>query len=102
MPKHKTIEHEINDFVEAFDMHQLIQFFKDVFPLVDLYDVDEEGDWVKDIVGEENLTNVRIIRTVYLLSKIADNHASALASIKCNFRNLYLRMEKEASLGMNR
>lgn len=94
MTKKKTLEQEINEFLEKWDANQIWGLLRDIIPLFELYDVDEEDDWVRDKVGTDNLQNVRLIRTVYLLSKIAENHAAPLCNIKVNFRNLYKRMEK--------
>lgn len=92
--KNKKIEDEINAFLEIWDAQQLISFISDIEPLLNLYDIDENNDWVKDIVGAEDERNVRLIRTVYLLSKIAENHSGKLAEIKYSFRNLWMRMER--------
>lgn len=93
MKTKKTIEQEINEFLEKWDCKQLTLFVNDIIPLLQLYDVDEEDDWVRDSVGEDNLRNVRLIRTVYLISKIAENHSAALCSTKMNFRNIFKRLE---------
>ena len=89
----KTIEQEINEFFELWGEKELVDFFKDIFPLLELYNVDENDDWVKDAVGEEDTRNVRLIRTVYLLSKIADNHAGKLARTSAYFKNIWKRLE---------
>lgn len=94
MKPKRSLEQDINSFLEIWDCKQLTSFLKDIIPLFELYDVDEEDDWVKDAVGEANERNVRLIRTVYLVSKIAENHAGKLASIKMNFKDIYKRMEK--------
>lgn len=98
MPKHKTIEDEINDFLEMWDCNQMQDFLRDIIPLFELYDVDENNDWVKDSVGEEDERNVRLIRTVYLVSRIAEFHAGKLCHINIEFKNLWKRLEKEHSL----
>lgn len=85
----------INEFLDSWDCKQHMRFLEDMIPLLELYDVDEEVDWVKDAVGAENERNVRLIRTVYLVSRIAEFHAGNLASIRSHFRDLYKRMEKE-------
>jgi hypothetical protein len=90
----KTLEQEINDFLEKWDANQLCNFLRDIIPLFELYDVEDENDWVKDAVGEENESTVRLIRTIYLISRIAEFHAGPLASIKMNFKDLHRRMEK--------
>lgn len=88
----QTLEAEIESFVESFGSKELCAFFKDVFPLFELYNVEEDDDWVKDTVGELNVKNVRLIRTVYLMSKIAENHAGKLCLINMNFKNLWKRL----------
>lgn len=72
----------------------MINFLRDIIPLFELYDVEDEDDWVKEAVGEENERNVRLIRTVYLMSKIAENHSGSLASIRMNFKEIWKRIEK--------
>lgn len=96
MKKKKTLEEDINEFLDAWDCNQIISFLKDIFPLFQLYDVDDKNDWVEKEVGgdEENIRTVRLIRTVYLVSKIAEFHAGKLCSIKINFKDIYKRMEK--------
>jgi len=95
MKKKKTIEQEINEFLESWDCKQQIAFLRDIIPLFELYDVEDENDWVKEAVGESNERNVRLIRTVYLVSKIAEFHAGKLCSIKMNFKDLFKRLEKQ-------
>lgn len=87
------IEKEINDFLEDWDIHKLVEFLIDIVPLCELYDVDIDDDWVKDIVGEEGHRDVRLIRTVYLISKIAENHSGKLAVIRSKYSKLCQRME---------
>lgn len=94
----KTLEQQINEFLEIWDADQMCAFLRDITPLFDLYDVEENDDWVKDAVGEDNERTVRLIRTVYLVSRIAEFHSSFLCNIKMNFRDIYKRMEKEGNI----
>lgn len=71
-------------------------FLRDIIPLFELYDVEQEDDWVADAVGDEDTRNVRLIRTVYLISRIAEFHAGKLASMKIRFRDIHRRMEKDS------
>lgn len=89
----KTLEEEINEFLDVWDCKQMVAFFKDIIPILELYDVDDEDDWVKDHVGEDNVRNIRLIRTAYLVSRLAENHSGKLAATKINFRNFWKRME---------
>lgn len=95
MRKKKNLEQEINEFLDYFNCEKMIKFLKDIIPLFELYDVEDEDDWVKDAVGEEDERNVRLIRTVYLMSKIAENHSGSLAMIRSRFPNIWLKMEKQ-------
>jgi hypothetical protein len=90
----KDIETEINDFLAYFDCQKMINFLRDIIPLFELYDVDQEDDWVKNVVGEGNTRNVRLIRTVYLVSRIAEFHAGKLCTIKAKHPQLWKRLEK--------
>lgn len=93
----KTLEEEIDSFFDMWGSDEMTQFFEDTLPLCALYDVDfeQEDDWVKDLVGEEDAQNVRMIRTVYLMSKFAERHAGKLCSLKMQYKDLYKRMEKQ-------
>lgn len=91
-----SIENQINQALELWDCKRQIAFLEDIIPMLELYDVDEDDDWVKNAVGESNERNVRLIRTIYLISKIAENHCGTLASFKIRFPNLYLKMEKKS------
>jgi hypothetical protein len=90
----KNLEQKINHFLENWSEKEMTNFFRDIIPLFDLYNVDAEQDWVRDAVGESNEQNVRLIRSVYLISKISENHAGKLSSIKANFPKLWQEMEK--------
>jgi hypothetical protein len=52
MSKKRTLEEEINAFLESWDCKQQIAFLRDIIPLFELYDVEDEDDWVKEAVGE--------------------------------------------------
>lgn len=94
----KTLEEEINEFLEHWDCKQMHNFFRDIVPLIDLYNLEEGSDWVAEAVGEEDARNVRMIRTIYLVSRIAEFHAAKLVSVKASFKDIYLRMEKEGAV----
>jgi len=97
----KTLEKEINEFLDKWDRDQMCAFLRDIIPLFDLYDVEDDADWVKDAVGVDDAQNVRLIRTVYLVSRIAEFHGGVLANIKINFKDLYERMESQGKIRVN-
>ena len=89
-----NLEQEINEFLKYWDCQKMHDFLYDIMPLVELYDVEEDEDWVSDAFGEDEARNIRLIRTVYLISRIASFHAGSLALIKANFKDIHRRMEK--------
>lgn len=97
MARKKDLQQEINDFLETWDCQKLISFIRDIIPLFELYDIEDENDWVEKEVGgdPENVRTVRLIRTVYLISRIAEFHSGKLSVTTVRFKNLWERMEKE-------
>lgn len=97
MKGNKNLEEEINLFLYDWGYEQIVAFLQDVIPLFELYNVNEDDDWVQDELGrdENYTTTVRIIRTVYLMSKIATNHSGRLCSLNAKYRDLWKKMEKE-------
>lgn len=96
--KKKPLDEVINDFLDYWDCEKNMAFLTDIIPLVELYNVEEVSDWLKESVSEEDLNNVRLIRTVYLISKIASLHAGKLCKIGVEFRDLWKRIDKEGAL----
>lgn len=94
MAKKKTIEEQINEALDDWDCNQQIAFLRDIIPLFELYDVEDEDDWVEKKVGgdAENVRTVRLIRTIYLISRIAEFHTGKLVSFKCKYPGLYKKM----------
>lgn len=96
MGKKRTVEEEINLFLQMWGCDEMVSFLKDIVPLFELYDVNEEDDWVREETGGdfEYVRNIRLIRTVYLVSKIAAHHAGDFCKLNIEFRDLWKRMEK--------
>jgi hypothetical protein len=93
--KKVSLEDELNSFLDKWDVKQLISFLKDTVSIIELYNVNEEDDWLKARVDDpEDIKNVRLIRMTYLLSRIADNHAGVLCHLKMNFNGLWKRIDK--------
>ena len=100
MKRKKDIKDEINEFLEDWGTDSIISFLRDIIPLFELFDVEDENDWVEKQVGgdESNVATIRLIRTVYLVSRIAEFHAGKLCSLKIKYPTLWKRMEL-SSLG---
>lgn len=93
----KHLEKELVDFLDTWTIQELGKLMGCVKPLFELYDCDEEDDWVLQQVGEENYMNVRLIRTVYLLSRLSEWFGGVFSLTKSRHPKLWERIEKEAS-----
>jgi hypothetical protein len=91
-----TLEEQINQFLHDFDAEDLCFFMKHVIPLFHLYNIDDENDWVEAEVGADNAQSVRVVQTVYLISRIAEYHAGKFCRLKTTHKNLWRKLEKEA------
>lgn len=91
-----TPEEEIERCFQYFFPDKFREFIKDTVPIFDLFYMHDDGqdDWVEKEVGEENKHTVRAIRTVYLMSKLAEKHAGLLCALKSAHPKLWLRMRK--------
>ncbi len=87
------IDQEIEDFLNTWGTDKILEFLKDIVPVFELYDVDEQNDWVIEAVGEGNEQTIRLIRTAYLLSKIAEKHAKHMSRMNLKHRSLWRKME---------
>lgn len=91
----KDLNEEINNFLNLWDRDRMVSFLRDIEPIFSLYDIDEDHDWVKDQVGEEDLNNVRLVRTVYLISKLADHHSGFLCYLNIKYPKMWKCMIRE-------
>lgn len=100
MRKKITLEEEINDFLDIWDGKQLTSFMRDIFPLFELYNVDDEDDWLEKHVGggEENVRTIRLVRTVYLVSRMVENQSAIFCNLNFNYKNLWRKMEKAGAI----
>jgi hypothetical protein len=90
----KTIEQQINEFVQLWAAEDLMKLFEEFEPLHYLYDVTEEDDWVERAVGKEDRLNVRVVRTVYLLSRLSEIFAGKFMMTNANFPKLWRKLEE--------
>ncbi len=98
MRQKKSIETEINAFLEEWDYEQISEFFRYIEPLLELYNITEQDDWVAKEVGEDNSQNVRLIRTVYIMSRMCEVFAGRFVGINISFPKLWKRLEKSGAV----
>lgn len=97
--KKKTLEEDITQFFEDFPLKDMREFLGAIYPVIELYEtMGEDHDWVVDEVGAENAQNVRLIRTAYLFSRLADFYSGRLCLLSARHKGLWRKMEKEIEL----
>lgn len=88
------MEKNISKFYDIWEAKDLCQFLRHTVSLLELYDIDDEDDWVAKEVGQDNETNVRILRTMYIVVRFAEIFSGKIARTKAEFKGLYQKMEK--------
>jgi hypothetical protein len=94
MNKKQTTSDLIHKALEDWNLEEMFNFIRDIQPILTLYDVDPEDDWLEKEVGKDDCQTVRLIRTVYLISKLAENHAGKLCRLAYRHPMLYKKLEK--------
>lgn len=89
----KTLEQEINEFFNVWGFKEMSVFFESVIPIIDLFDPENEKE-IENLVGKEDEINVKLIRTIYLMSKFAELHGSKMYVLNTKFKGLWKRLEK--------
>lgn len=89
----KSLEKDINGFLEDFDITKLLDIIEDIMPLCELYNISDKDDWVKNLIGDDH-RHIRILRTVYLISRIAERHGGKMAIMRMKHPRLFEKMEK--------
>ena len=97
----KTIDVKINDFLADWDQVDMKSFLGACGEVFFLYDVDENNDWVRKEISPEStdtdVANVRLIRTIYLVSKMADLYAGKLCNLAMKHPKLWKELENESA-----
>lgn len=96
MPGKNNLGDCVNGILKIFGPDQLTDLLRTTWELYDLYGRDEDGDWVEDAVGIENVDEVRLARTAYILSALADHNAKLFDKINKRYPGFYKLAEKLA------
>ncbi len=92
--KLEKLEKQINEVLNDWAYKPIISMIKDIAPIITLYAVESNEAIELKKIDPEDQNNVRLIRTVYLLLKFAENHAGKLAMLKSKYPKLASEMEK--------
>ena len=92
--KLNKLEGELCRFLDIWPLEQFTEFMRCVHNLMEMYDITDENNWIEKIVAPEDMRNVVLIRTAYLMSKIAEKFASKLYQTASKLPKFCHRLEK--------
>lgn len=87
---------EINAFVQKWDVYSLIELVGLAEKLIELYDMDEKDDFLREYYGKEDGDNIRIVMTVTLLSKMSELFGAKMVSTNVKFPKLWKRLNDKS------
>lgn len=90
----KSLEEQIERFFNDWNCIQMTDFLRDIIPILELYD--NTDTTIDDAVGndDEAIRNVRMVRMVYLVSRLADLYSGKLCRLKADYKNLWKKIEE--------
>lgn len=91
--KNDDMEIKIQEFFEKWsweEMNDLACFF---IEFLEIFEIDKQIDWEKEVQANEDIRNVKIIRCVYIILKMADLYSGKLVSTKMEFKSLWRKLE---------
>jgi len=91
-----SMQDKINSVLSVIGPEELYTLMEIGNEMFHLYDVDAEHDWVDRGQGPEDARTIRLTRTAYLLSKMADLFATPLKKIHRANPNCWVEMERFA------
>lgn len=92
--KKLSLEDEINEMLKVVHGDFVHDFFEELYLIFNIFNVTEDDDWVKTLVGEDNFTEVRFISTCYIFSRMAERFSSKFSQIKSHFPEFWKRLEE--------
>lgn len=96
MRSRKNLNDELSEFLAYWDVDKTVALLEDLQEIFKLYDVDKEDDWLEKIVGREDVCEVRLARTVYLLSIMAHRWTPVFLRTRAEWPDLWRRIEKQS------
>lgn len=93
----KTLEQELCEYLQLWNGKQMIAFLKDIIPLFNMFDTEDSSEWEEGTEAEEEALNVQIVRSAYLISRIADRHSGKLALMRVKHKDLWKRLEERVA-----
>lgn len=84
---------EINQFIQKWDVYSLIELVDLAEKIIELYDMDEKEDFLREYYGKEDGDNIRMIMTVRILSKMSELFGAKMVSTNVKFKGLWKRLD---------
>lgn len=89
----EQLEKNIQKFFEVWDFEQMNDLARFFIEFLEVFELDKDLDWEKEVLQNEDKRNVKIIRCVYIILKLADLYSGKLLCTKAEFKNLWKKLE---------
>lgn len=87
------IEKKLQEFFQIMPHEKLIGFAELAAELLEVFQAYEDCDW-DEIMANEDTRNVKIIRTVYIMSRLAEDYSGTLALVRVKYKDFWRKLEK--------
>lgn len=89
----EELETKVARFFEKWSFDDLNDCARYFLEFLEIFQLDEEFDWDKEVLQDENNRNIKIIRCMYVMTKFADMYGSKLLATKLEFKSLWKKLE---------
>jgi len=89
----EELESKIHVFFEKWsfeEMNDLARFF---IEFLEVFEIDKDMDWEREVLQNEETRNIKIIRCMYIVLKMADLYAGKFVATKVEFKGLWRKLE---------
>lgn len=87
------IEKKLQEFFEIMPHEKLTRFAEMSAQLLEIFQAYEDCDW-DEIMANEDTRNVKIIRTVYIMSRIAEEYSGVLSIVRVKYKDFWRLLDK--------
>jgi hypothetical protein len=89
----RTPEEEINAFLEIWGTDDLLNLLEEISLVFETFYMENTDSPILEGKTDEEIANIRIVRSVYLISKIAELYGGKFCMTKMKVPRLYEKLE---------
>lgn len=93
MKNPKTPEDKINKFLEIWSRDDLREFIEEIETVFRIIGDEDDPEYVERVGGIQNVSQIKIVATVHVISRMCDNFAGKMSITKMSVPKLWLDLE---------